>query len=147
MRPDWIIHYILCDRPSSHTHGLDKYGSLELELNLPVSDKKATEVLNLVGEAIAEKGRRYRSGDYEDGIFTLPFYLFETESAVPGSVSNRVLRILVCDPDGKYPWEAGCDPDYAAQLNDSVVKRRFCPSERKNDSASLFRAVILRRSP
>lgn len=119
MRPDWIIHYILCDRPSSHTHGLDKYGSLELELNLPVSDKKATEVLNLVGEAIAEKGRRYRSGDYEDGIFTLPFYLFETESAVPGSVSNRVLRILVCDPDGKYPWEAGCDPDYAAQLNDS----------------------------
>ena len=42
MRPDWIIHYILCDRPSSHTHGLDKYGSLELELNLPVSDKKAT---------------------------------------------------------------------------------------------------------
>ena len=119
MRPDWIIHYILCDRPSSHTHGLDKYGSLELELNLPVSDKKATEVLNLVGDAIAEKGRRYRSGDYEDGIFTLPFYLFETESAVPGSVSNRVLRILVCDPDGKYPWEAGCDPDYAAQLNDS----------------------------
>ena len=119
MRPDWIIHYILCDRPSSHTHGLDKYGSLELELNLPVSDKKATEVLNLVGEAIAEKGRRYRSGDYEDGIFTLPFYLFETESAVPGSVSNRVLRILVCDPNGKYPWESGYDPDYAAQLNDS----------------------------
>ena len=73
MRPDWIIHYILCDRPSSHTHGLDKYGSLELELNLPVSDKKAAEVLNLVGDAIAEKGRRYRSGDCEVGILTLPF--------------------------------------------------------------------------
>ena len=135
MRPDWIIHYILCDRPSSHTHGLDKYGSLELELNLPVSDKKATEVLNLVGEAIAEKGRRYRSGDYEDGIFTLPFYLFETESAVPGSVSNRVLRILVCDPDGKYPWEAGCDPDYAAQLNDSE-KREMAQLYRHRDGTA-----------
>lgn len=36
MKPDWIIHYIICERPSSHTHGLDRHGSLELELNLPV---------------------------------------------------------------------------------------------------------------
>ena len=104
MRPDWIIHYILCDRPSSHTHGLDKYGSLELELNLPVSDKKATEVLNLVGEAIAEKGRRYRSGDYEDGIFTLPFYLYPTGCCASwfvtrtGNIRGRPAATLTMPP-------------------------------------------------
>ena len=41
MKPDWIIHYILADRPSSHTHGLDRHGRLELELNLPVPQEKA----------------------------------------------------------------------------------------------------------
>ena len=119
MKPDWIIHYILCERPSSHTHGLNKYGSLELELNLPVSDKKAMMILNLGGEAIAEKGRNYHSGDREDDIFTLPCYLFETESAEPIQPGERVLRVLFCDPAGIYPWEPGCDPDYAAQLSES----------------------------
>ena len=57
MKPDWIIHYILCERPSSHTHGLDRHGSLELELNLPVIQEKAKMILNLMGLEIAEKGK------------------------------------------------------------------------------------------
>ena len=77
MKPDWIIHYILCERPSSHTHGLDRHGSLELELNLPVIQEKAKMILNLMGLEIAEKGKCYRSGDREDNVFTIPIYLFE----------------------------------------------------------------------
>ena len=57
MKPDWIIHYILADRPSSHTHGLDRRGSLELELNLPVPQEKAQMILNLLGLEITEKGK------------------------------------------------------------------------------------------
>ena len=132
MRPDWIIHLILCERPSSHTHGLCKYGSLELELNLPVPEKKAAMILNLVGEAIAEKGKQYRSGDREDDIFTLPIYLFETEPAVSDPRFSRVLRVLVCDPDGKYPWEPGCAPGYAEQLSEKekremqeIIQKRY----------------------
>ena len=45
MKPDWIIHYILDAWPSSHTHGLSRYGGLELELNLPVSQEKAMMIL------------------------------------------------------------------------------------------------------
>ncbi len=55
MKPDWIIHYILADRPSSHTHGLDRHGSLELELNLPVPQEKAQMILNLLGLEITQK--------------------------------------------------------------------------------------------
>ena len=66
MKPDWIIHYILADRPSSHTHGLDRHGSLELELNLPVPQEKAQMILNLLGLEITEKDKCYRSGDREE---------------------------------------------------------------------------------
>ena len=88
MKPDWIIHYILCERPSSHTHGLDRHGSLELELNLPVIQEKAKMILNLMGLEIAEKGKCYRSGDREDNVFTIPIYLFETEPAVPDTLDE-----------------------------------------------------------
>ena len=57
MKPDWIIHYILADRPSSHTHGLDRHGSLELELNLPVPQEKAQMILNLLGPIGLATGR------------------------------------------------------------------------------------------
>lgn len=136
MKPDWIIHYILCERPSSHTHGLDQYGSLELELNLPVSQKKAAMILNLVGMEIAEKGKQYHSGDREDDVFTLPVYLFETGPAVPDAHFDRVLRVLLCDRDGRYPWEDGCDPGYAAQLSASekqemaqIYQQRYCQTQ------------------
>ena len=61
MKPDWIIHYILCERPSSHTHGLDRHGSLVLEPTLPVIQEIATMILNLIGLEIAEKRKCYRS--------------------------------------------------------------------------------------
>lgn len=76
-------------------------------------------ILNLMGLEIAEKGKCYRSGDREDNVFTIPIYLFETEPAVPDASFTRVLRVLVCDPAGKYPWEPDCAPVYAEQLTDS----------------------------
>lgn len=63
MKPDWIIHYILADRPSSHTHGLDRHGSLELELNLPVPQEKAQMILNLLGLEITVHAQRASGRD------------------------------------------------------------------------------------
>lgn len=132
MKPDWIIHYILDVCPSSHTHGLSRYGGLELELNLPVSQEKAMMILNLLGMEIAGKGKHYRSGDRENDVFLLPVYFFETAPAVPDAYFNRVLRVLLCDPDGKYPWEPDCAPGYAEQLSmgekremSQLVRRRY----------------------
>ena len=76
MKPDWIIHYILADRPSSHTHGLDRHGSLELELNLPVPQEKAQMILNLLGLEITEKGKCYRSGPFENPLSPLALIIF-----------------------------------------------------------------------
>ena len=37
---------------------------------------------------------------------------------MPDSCFSRVIRVLVCDPDGKYPWEPGCESGYAEQLSE-----------------------------
>ena len=55
MTPTWIIHFIPCGQPSYHTHGLDRYGSLELELNLPLDLQQATLFINLIANEVAEK--------------------------------------------------------------------------------------------
>lgn len=117
MIPTWIIHFIPCGQPSYHTHGLNAYGSLELELNLPLSPDQASLFINLIANEVAEKGKRYHSGDREDDVFNLPFYLFETTPIQPSQSNDRVLRILFCDPAGRYPWESGCEGMYSRQLN------------------------------
>ena len=117
MTPTWIIHFVPCDQSSYHTHGLDTYGSLELEINLPLAPHQAGIFINLVANEVAEKGKRYRSGDREDDVFNLPFYLFETVPIQPSRDGDRVLRILFCDPAGKYPWESECEAPYSGQLN------------------------------
>lgn len=117
MELTWIIHFIPCGQPSYHTHGLDKYGSLELELNLPLKPRQATQFINLIANEIAEHGKRYRSGDRDDDVFSLPFYLYETVPIRPSREQDRVLRILFCDPAGKYPWEPECAAPYSMQLD------------------------------
>jgi len=55
----WTIHNI-CDGKqfTYHTYGLNVYGSLELELNLPLIPKQAALFINLIAKDIAE-GKRY----------------------------------------------------------------------------------------
>ncbi len=118
MKVDWIIHFIPCGpQPSYHTHGLDRHGSLELELNLALIPEQAMQFINLIAMEMVEKGKRYQSGDREDDVFNLPFYLYQTTPIQPSKPDDRVLRILFCDPAGKYPWEDGCQSPYVEQLN------------------------------
>ncbi len=117
MTPTWIIHFIPTEQPSYHTHGLNEYGSLELELNLPLEPRQAMQFINLIGNEVAERGKRYCSGEREDDVFNFPFYLFETVPVQPSRDNDRVLRILFCDPAGKYPWEPECKAPYSTQLD------------------------------
>lgn len=73
----------------------------ELELNLPLEPRQAMLFINLIANEVAEKGKRYCSGDREDDVFNLPCYLFEAAPIRPSRDNDRVLRILFCDPAGK----------------------------------------------
>lgn len=119
----WIIHGVFDEGGITyHTHGLHKYGSLELELNLSLNKKQAMEFIYLIGLQIAG-GKRYRSGDMETEIFTLPFYLLETRPIQSsGPDDERVLRIIFPDENLHYPWDKGCSPPYKSQLLYSEIK-------------------------
>lgn len=117
MKPDWIIHAVCCEHPTFHTHGLRRHGSLELELNLPLNHKQAAQFINLIAAEVAEQGKRYQSGERIDDVFTLPFYLLQTQAVHNSRPDDQVLRILFCDPALKYPWEDGCQAPYADQLD------------------------------
>lgn len=69
MKCTWIIHQV-CDgeRLTYHTHGLKKYGSLELELNLFLNPQQAGQFVNLIAQTVAD-GKKYHSGQRVDGYF------------------------------------------------------------------------------
>lgn len=117
MMPTWIINAVCCEHPTFHTHGLRRYGSLELELNLSLKHEQAGLFVNLIAAKIVEQGKRYQSGDREDDVFDLPFYLFQTQAIHSSRPDDQVLRILFCDPALKHPWEDGCQAPYANQLS------------------------------
>ena len=71
---DWYIHYIPCEKPSFHTHGLDQYGSLELELVLPVDAKVGMRLINYIAAQIAWNGKHYTSAKKVSDMLNLPFY-------------------------------------------------------------------------
>lgn len=117
MNVDWIIHFIPCTpRPSFHTHGLDRHNSLELELNLSLMPKQAMQFINLIAMNMVKTGKRYQSGDREDDVFNLPFYLFETtpiQPSHPTQISSAPARLPTCGPC--WCRNGGCCRDGADQ--------------------------------
>ncbi len=122
MKPTWIIHNVFDEeKVTFHTHGLNEYGSLELELNLPLAPEQGMLFVNLVADTIA-KGTKYRSGQFVEGIFTTGLYLFETEAIHDSDDSTRVLRIIFPDPAFLFPWDNGCSMSYKAQLKAEEIE-------------------------
>lgn len=123
MKYTWIIHNV-CDgeRFTYHTHGLNAYGSLELELNLPLVPNQAGLFINLIADSVA-KGRQYHSGECVPEIFTAPFYLLETKPVHGTYEDEQVLRIIFPDENFRFPWQSGCNPDYLSQLSNIEIDR------------------------
>lgn len=136
MKTTWIIHYVYdgC-HVNYHTHGLNRYGSLELELNMMLVPEQAKLFINLIGEKIAG-GKRYQSGDRVDDIFTLPFYLLETSPIQGTFEGERVLRIIFCDPQYKFPWDMECKKNYRDQLSTSELCEMKKLLKHRNDFLS-----------
>lgn len=113
---DWVVHGVIDDKNNRvvyHTHGLDKYGSLELELNLSVEQKVAMDILNSVGIEIA-KGKKYIDGDIDETLLTCKIAFKKVKGIFGYGEMN--LRVIVPDPNFKFPWEEGCQKEYINQI-------------------------------
>ena len=112
MKVDWTIHMILDEPLSFHTHGLNKHGSLEIEIVLPLIKEQGMLFCNYIGEAIAE-GRKIEDKQMVEHIFNVPVFFFRT---MPLHGESQVLRAVFPDEGGYYPWELGCSEPYKSQM-------------------------------
>lgn len=97
-----------------HTHGLAQYNNgLELELNAGLSMKDAGTILNTIGFALAEGRVELHDGMYEGTLFTMPLHYMAVKSI---DNDGTILRVVLPDVNGKFPWGAGCDSLFATQV-------------------------------
>ena len=130
MNCTWIV-YAVCNGHGLKflTKGLARdFETLELELNLNVSLENGGLVLNVIAEQISE-GKRYTDFERVTGLFTMPFYVIET---VPCSLPQderenpdyeKVLRVVIPDYQGRFPWEDGCEEGFKDQLIPEEIER------------------------
>lgn len=113
---DWEIHNVVDNPISFHTHGLDKYDSLEIEIVLPLHLKEGASFCNCIGAAIAE-GLKIEDGLMVEGLFNLPIYFFKT---MPIHGDKEVFRAIFPDENGFFPWEeengVKCSKGYIDQI-------------------------------
>lgn len=138
LNPDWICHLVMvgsCDgcgnseySPLSpylcdcHTHGLEKYGSKELQLVVKMQQNMIGYLLNTVG-AMIRAGAELKDGDYIDCLLEGYLVLITKNEDSSG---KEILRIVVPDVKGLFPKDEGCDTPYSLQgLSTYMINNGF----------------------
>ena len=122
MEKDWIIHAVCLEEGFYfHTHGLNKKGHKELEIDLDISPHSAAFVLHTIVDEI-EKGNIYKDKD----IFTSEKFMYdvvfvELEAKLPEGHEDTVLRIILVDETGKFPWDEGCSKFFENQCPEELI--------------------------
>ena len=108
----WVAH-VITDDPTAHTHGLQEtYGHPDIEVWLSAPARKRYELLATVAEAV-KQGHRYEAGKEYSHLFTVPVRFVQKWEG-----GRSVLRLVVPDPNGKFPGDPGCMPGYNEQLHE-----------------------------
>lgn len=118
---DWFIHAVFDnDKPGLivyHTHGMEQYtDGYELELNLCLKNEDAMTILNTLGLYIKKGLIKLEQNKPISNIFLTDFYLLEVEPIFPHEENEKVLRVILQDKNGKYPWNTGCDKGFRDQV-------------------------------
>lgn len=123
---DWIIHLVVngvacadCGKRhyeflpytcNVHTHGMEKYGHLDFQIVLELSQKMQMYILNTLGLRV-QAGEKFKAGDIVSGICQgYDLKLVEMQEA-----ERTVLRVLIPDEAHKFPDDEGCDALYTLQ--------------------------------
>lgn len=95
-----IFHPGMCD---AHTHGLDKYGSKEIQFVLGFSPQNIGYILNTVGEMVRD-GLKLHDGMYIENICAdeAKIKVFETKDVF----GDPVFRLIMPDGEFKYPEDS-----------------------------------------
>lgn len=130
MKSDWIIHTVIDDQTgkcSGHTHGLNKFNSLEIEININLRPGVLGQYLNIIADHIVNKNLVIEDGERIVGLFDCPVYFFKTKST---QSEDQVLRGIFPDDSfgymGYYPWDEyndeHCKSGYIEQITFNTCK-------------------------
>lgn len=122
----WLVHFVfesngeLNGLANCHTHGLlENFGHKDLQIVLPISPENAHPLLSGIVSQIKE-GRVFEPDIATSKVisnFDVFFKEFEENE-------RTVLRLILPDPNGKYPSDEDCEDPYNRQfeiLNTIIV--------------------------
>ena len=120
----FIIHYVfetgyLYD-VDIHTHGLNKYNQLELQLVLPFKEKEIADFINGLGNSVINGEDSFKEGCRTDLLLD-NYQLWFIEVDNPYFEDDGVpteLRIIYPDEYNRMPWDNDCDEMYKGQIAD-----------------------------
>ena len=113
---DWIIHGVVYpEGVIYHTHGLDKHGLKELELKLSLEKGLAQQIINLTALELINRGLKVETDYLIEKVFNVPLYL-KCDNKSVSHEDNNMIRIIIPDEKGLFPWDEGCNPDYIGQI-------------------------------
>lgn len=113
---DWIIHQVIGEEGIVyHTHGLNRHGLTELELNLPIAPKQAQSYVNIIANYLVTNNIIIKD-EYVDekNIFNYNAF-FKRVKGIYGNGEENI-RIIFPDENGLYPWDNDCKEPYKSQI-------------------------------
>lgn len=125
-RIDWIIHAVSNGIPCAdcgktensfipgacnfHTHGLAKYGHLDLQIVIEYPPQEIARILNTIGLRIQD-GARFAAGDLIKGIYEDCDVRLDTFE----ETGRNVLRVIIPDKFNRFPEDPICEYPYNLQ--------------------------------
>lgn len=116
----FIIHYVAPTEESIdfdiHTHGLkEEFGHKELQLTLPLQQRDAGLILNILANEI-EKGMKLEPHIIYKEPFPAEYKCVPLYNVETGNESNT-LRLVLSDKNGFFPEDENCNEDFKHQYN------------------------------
>lgn len=116
MKIEWDVYHYTDSPQAFVTNGLDKFGSLEIEIVWPLYLQDGVYICNLIADKI-RNGLHIEDGLYVADIFPNPLYFIRTKAA---HTDIEVYRVIFPDGNGNFPWDINgclsCDERFKNQI-------------------------------
>lgn len=116
MKIEWDVYHYTDSPQAFVTNGLDKFGSLEIEIVWPLYLQDGVYICNLIADKI-RNGLHIEDGLYVADIFPNPLYFIRTKAA---HTDIEVYRVIFPDGKGYFPWDMNgavrCEEPFKKQI-------------------------------
>lgn len=103
------------------TYGLNKYNGYDLQIIPVLGYRESMNLLSTIAKNIIDEGKPVTDNS------VLHYLSVKNDEAIVKLIkrtsdSRVLLRVIIQDEHGRYPWDEGCDPKYTKQFTDSDAR-------------------------